>query len=50
MIGDIALLEAEVRVSSKFGQPGFLQVGVIVGIEVVESEDCAPSASKRRAM
>ena len=40
-IGDIALLEVEVRVSGEFGQAGFLQLGVIVGIEVVERDDGA---------
>ncbi len=37
-IGDIALLEMEVRMSSEFGQAGFFQLRVIVGIEVVERD------------
>ena len=40
-IGDVALLEVEIRVSGEFGQAGFLQLRVIVGIEIVERDDGA---------
>ena len=31
----------EVRISGEFSQPSFLQLGVIIGIEVVECDDSA---------
>jgi hypothetical protein len=38
-ICDIPLLEMEVRESGEFVQAGILQVGVIVGIKIVERDD-----------
>jgi hypothetical protein len=48
-ISDIALPEMKVRVTGEFGQPGFLQIRVIVRIEVIERDSAPPSASRRLA-